>query len=134
MSRPKILIVEDESISAVDLSQRLEYLGYDVNDVAASGESAIKKVKDHLPNLILMDIKLQGRMNGVETAELIRQQHDIPIIYVTAYADQNTLERVKHTEPYGFILKPYEDNELKGVIETALHKHSMEKKLKQINL
>jgi len=123
----KILVVEDERIAAEDIRLRLENLGYKVSAVISSGKAAIEKAEMLQPDLVLMDIKLRGQMNGIESAEEIRKRFDIPIVYLTAFADKDTLERIKHSEPYGFILKPFEVSELHGVIETALYKYKMEK-------
>jgi two-component system, cell cycle sensor histidine kinase and response regulator CckA len=129
MTRPQIMVVEDESIVAEDMKAMLEGFGYTVPAVAFSGEEAIKKVFDTHPDLVLMDIVLKGKMTGVETVERIRSRCDIPVVYVTAYADEKTVRRAKATEPYGYILKPFDARELQTAIEVALYKHQMEKKL-----
>ena len=134
MSEVKILIVEDERIIAEDTKQTLESLKYEVCGIASSGEEAIRIVEDSDPDLILMDIKIKGPMDGIETAEKIHQKRDIPLIYVTAYADEETLHRAKITEPYGYILKPIRKNELKIAVEIVLYKHRMEKQLRDIEL
>lgn len=126
-----ILIVEDEGITAMDIKNRLESLGYNVPAMVSSGEDAVKKTKEIMPDLILMDIMLKGNMDGIEAAENIRSSLDIPILYLTAYSDDNTLKRAKVTEPYAYILKPFSERELLVSIETALYKHKMEMKLKQ---
>lgn len=126
-----ILIVEDEGITAMDIKNRLENLGYNVPAIVSSGEDAVKKAKEVMPDLILMDIMLKGDMDGIEAAENIRSSLDIPILYLTAYSDDNTLKRAKITEPYGYILKPFSERELLVSIETALYKHKMEMKLKE---
>ncbi len=126
----KILIVEDEPIVAKDIRNRLQKMGYTVFAVASSGKEAVEKVKNN-PDLVLMDIVLRGDMDGIEAADVIRAQADIPIVYVTAHADEKTLQRAKVTEPYGYILKPFENRELHTIIEMALYKHKMEKKVKE---
>ena len=131
MSKLRILIVEDESIVAMDLKNRLVNLGYAVPLIVSSGEDAVEKAKETMPDIILMDIMLKGGMDGIEAAEKIRASHDIPILYLTAYSDDNTLHRAKITEPYGYLLKPFSERELLVSIETALYKHKMEMKLKQ---
>jgi len=131
MSTVSILIAEDERIAAEDLKIRLESLKYRVTDIVASGEKAVEKVGVSHPHLILMDVKLQGSMDGIDAAQAIRDQYETPVVFVTAFADRTTINRIKKTEPYGYIVKPYEDNELEGVIETALYKHRMELKLKE---
>ena len=126
----KILIVEDEWIVAEDIQKCLKG-SYSIS-VASSGEEALEKVKtpETRPDLILMDIVLKGTLNGIEAAHHIRQ-FDVPVIYLTAYADEETLEQAKMTEPYGYIVKPFEDRELHATIEMALYKHEMEKKVKK---
>ncbi|CAN5540963.1 hypothetical protein BH10CHL1_BH10CHL1_18610 [soil metagenome] len=130
MTQSKILIVEDEGIVAMELQDRLENMGYDVVGVATTGEMAIEKTAHFRPNLILMDIKLKGKTDGITATEQIRAQFDIPIIFLTAYADEHTLQRAKMTAPYGYLLKPFEERELYITIDLALHKHSIEAKIK----
>ena len=131
MSGPNILVVEDEKIVALDIKNRLIDFGYNVPAIVSSGEDAVEKAGDLLPDLILMDIMLKGDMDGIEAAEQIHELYDIPIVYLTAYADEKTLERAKVTEPFGYILKPFEERELRTNIEIALYKHRMERKLKE---
>jgi diguanylate cyclase (GGDEF)-like protein/PAS domain S-box-containing protein len=126
-----ILIVEDESIVAQDLQMILESLGYNVPEIADCGELAIQKVAELNPNLILMDIRLIGEMDGISTAAIILEEFDIPVVYLTAHADANTLARAKLTCPFGYILKPFQETELRTTIEVALYKHKMEKRLKE---
>jgi diguanylate cyclase (GGDEF)-like protein/PAS domain S-box-containing protein len=127
----RILIVEDETIVALDLKSSLTLLGYSVVGTASSGEEAIAKANETHPDLALMDIILKGEMDGVQAAEAIRSQLDIPVIFLTACADESTLERAKVTEPFGYLLKPFEERELHGHIEVALYKHRIEKKLRE---
>ncbi len=131
MTRPQILIVEDEAIIASNLQNTLERLGYDVPALAFSGEEAIAQTAATHPDLVLMDIKLQGKVDGIEAAEEIRTRFDIPIVYLTGYADDVTLQRAKLTEPFGYLLKPFETSDLHSTVETALYRHSMEKKLRE---
>ncbi|HEY9845909.1 MAG TPA: response regulator, partial [Candidatus Caenarcaniphilales bacterium] len=131
MVNAKILVVEDESIVAQDIQASLKSMGYTVPAVVASGEEAIKKAAQTHPDLVLMDIHLQGAMDGVEAARQISTHLNIPVIYLTANADDSTFERAKVTEPFGYILKPFEERELSTTIEIALYKHRMESKLKQ---
>jgi PAS domain S-box-containing protein len=130
MSNAQILVVEDELLVAKDIQNILTKLGYSVPAIAASGEDAIKKVIENQPDLVLMDIVLKGDLDGVNTAEQIRLKFDIPIIYLTAYADDKTLERAKITEPFGYLIKPYQKKELHSNIEMALYKQKLEKMLK----
>lgn len=127
----EILIAEDEGIIARDLENRLKRQGYGVCSIVASGEDAIRKATAERPDLVLMDIVLCGDVDGIEAADEIRRLCDIPVIYLTAYADEKTVERAKLTEPYGYIMKPFEDRELRSAVEMALYKHSMEKKVRQ---
>jgi diguanylate cyclase (GGDEF)-like protein/PAS domain S-box-containing protein len=131
MSKASILIVEDESIIALDIRNNLENNGYQAADQANRGEEAIKKAGELNPDLVLMDINLKGEMNGIEAAKQIRARFDIPVIFLTAFADQSTIERASKAEPYGYVLKPFADRELAIAIELALYKHSMEKKLRE---
>lgn len=130
MTSKNIVIVEDEKIVALDIKSSLENLGYNVAAVATSGKTALKKVAETQPDLVLMDIQLRGEMDGVQTAERIRDNFNIPVIYLTANADSTTLHRAKVTEPYGYILKPFEEKELNISIEMALYKHQQESQAK----
>ncbi len=127
----QILVVEDEGIVAKDIQNRLTNMGYHVPAVTATGEDAIVKAEEFKPDLVLMDIMLKGTMDGVTAADTIRQKFNIPVIYVTAYSDQNTLDRAKISEPFGYLLKPFEERELHSTIEMALYKHKMELKLRE---
>jgi PAS domain S-box-containing protein len=131
MAETQILIVEDESIVAEDIRRTLQSLGYNVPAVASSGEEAIKKVKENSPELVLMDIMLKGKMDGIDAAGQIRSHFNIPVVYLTAYSDDKILERAKITEPFGYIIKPFNERELQINIEIALYEHKMEKKLKE---
>ncbi len=130
-TRTKILVVEDERIVGEDIKRSLESLGYSVTQVVSSGQDAMAAIDQTRPDLILMDIVIQGDLTGIETADRIRSSYDIPVVYLTAYADDKTLERAKITEPYGFILKPFDDRELHSIIEMALYKHQIERKLRE---
>jgi PAS domain S-box-containing protein len=129
--KARILIVEDELIIAKGIQKRLQSMGYSVTDAVPSGEEAVLKAATDLPDLILMDINLQGNMDGVEAVEKIRSQLDIPVIYLTAYTDAESLSRAKITEPFGYIVKPFQDLSLQSGIEIALYKHRMESRLRQ---
>lgn len=131
MTQARILVVEDESIVALDIQDRLESLGYEVPATVASGERAIEQAGALRPDLVLMDIRLQGRMDGVEAADQIRQRFGIPVIYLTANADHPTVQRAKITEPFGYVIKPFEERELHTTIEVALYKHQAEQTLKE---
>lgn len=127
----RILIVEDEMIVAMDVQQRLEKLGYKVVAHAVSGEEAVKLARKTNPDLILMDIKIRGEMDGIEAAVEIRKSQDIPVIYVTAFSGDETINRARKTEAFGYLIKPFEDRELRSSIEVAIYKHRMEKKLRE---
>jgi len=129
MRNVRILIVEDEYVIAESLQAKLERQGYTVCGSEASGERAIQKAGDEMPDMVLMDIMLKGDMDGIEAAEQIRARFGIPIIYLTAFSDGNILERAKVTEPFGYLLKPFEDRELFANIEMTLYKAKMEEEL-----
>ncbi|HSA77765.1 MAG TPA: response regulator, partial [Nitrospirota bacterium] len=131
MKKGTIFVVEDEVIIADDIKSYLQKFGYKVPSIATSGEEALKRVRDIRPDLVLMDIVLRGEMDGIETAERIRSEFDVPVVYLTAFADDQTLERAKITEPFGYIIKPFEERDLYTTIEMALYKHKMERKLKE---
>ncbi|MCE5336232.1 MAG: response regulator [Desulfobacteraceae bacterium] len=130
-SDSKILIVEDEGIEALDIQHRLTTLGYPSPEVVLSGEEALERIESIRPDLVLMDIMLQGRIDGIAAAEQIRAGFDIPVVYLTAYADDDTLRRAKITEPFGYLIKPFKERELHVTIDVALYKHKMEKKLRE---
>lgn len=127
----KILIVEDEGIVAKDLQNMLTDLGYEIVGVIVTGEEVLDSVKKLKPDLILMDIILKGKIDGIEATKRVRSLFDIPVIYVTAYADEVQIEAAKKTEAYGYILKPFTKNVLKADIEMALHHHKMVLQLKK---
>lgn len=127
----KVLIVEDDNVIAMELEQQIKQLGYTVIGPVASGAAALKNAEIARPDLVLMDISIQGPADGIETAEAIRYRFDIPVIYLTAHADQTTIERAKMTEPLGYLLKPWREHELQAAITVALHKHKMNKALEQ---
>ena len=131
MADTSLLVVEDESIVAMDIKHRAEGMGYKVMGIASSGEEAISKTGEFQPDLILMDIVLKGKMDGVQAAQIIREKYDIPVVYLTAYSDEKTLGRAKLTGPFGYIIKPFEDRELHSAVEIALYKHQMDSKLKE---
>jgi PAS domain S-box-containing protein len=126
-----VLPVEDERIVARDLQIRLKRLGYEVPYVASSKAEAMHLLENNRPDLVLMDITLNGCPDGIGAAQEIRERFDLPVIYLTAHSDTDTLDRAKRTEPSGYVLKPFEDRELMVAIETATHKHGAEKRLRQ---
>jgi PAS domain S-box-containing protein len=128
---PVILVVEDEAIVANDIRETLITLGYGVAGMAKSGESALEKVAETRPDLVLMDIHLIGKMDGIEAAGQIHIKYGIPVIFMTAYADNALFERAKVTEPYGYMVKPYDERGLHSAIEMALYKHTMERRVRE---
>lgn len=131
MGEIKILIVEDELLIAKGLARKLEKLEYVVVGIASSSEAALQKVEETKPDLILMDIVIKGDMDGIETTKLIQEKFNIPVIYVTAYADDETLERAEETESYGYILKPFKEREVHAAIKIALKKHQSTLQIQQ---
>ncbi|MCZ2249049.1 MAG: response regulator [Bacteroidia bacterium] len=123
MSKTNILIVEDESIVAKDIHHSLKKLGYNVIDIVSTGESAIISATEKKPDLVLMDIMLKGEMNGIEAAQVIKEKLSIPVIFLTAYADESTFNKAKITEPYAYIIKPFKEVDLHTSIEMAIYKH-----------
>ncbi len=126
MDKARILVVEDEAIVAMDIAATVHNLGYEVTDTVPSGKQAIASVEENRPDVILMDIGLKGEMDGIETAEQIRSQYSIPVIYVTAYADEKTLERAKTTAPCGYVTKPFEERDLRIALEVGLYRAKLE--------
>lgn len=131
MLNTNILIVEDENIVAKDIQNSLTRLGYNVVGISSTGEKALELVEEHKPDLVLMDIMLKGQMSGIDMADIVRSEHSIPVIFLTAYADENTLAKAKITEPYGYIIKPFKEIDLHTSIEMALYKHSKIMELKK---
>ncbi|MFZ1289619.1 MAG: ATP-binding protein [Melioribacteraceae bacterium] len=131
MDKAKILVVEDEIIIAMEIAERLKAMGYEVMRIVSNGQMAIENAIREEPDLILMDIMIQGDIDGIETATKIRSFSDIPVIYLTANADEPTLQRAKVSDAFGYLIKPFEERELNTTIEMALYKHKMEAKLKE---
>lgn len=131
MSKIRILVVEDESIIGLDLKKRLENMGYAVTAIVSRGEDAFSKASVDLPDLVLMDIKLAGKIDGIQTADHLREFFSLPIIFMTAYSDDATLERAKITQPFGYIVKPIRDQELRSNIEMSLYNHKMQQRIEE---
>ncbi len=131
MPASRVLVVEDERLVANALARNLEALGYQVVSTVASGEEALAKADESRPDLVLMDIRLEGEMDGIEAAGLITFRFDIPVIFVTAYADRNVLAKAKIAEPYGYLIKPVSKRELHSAAEIALYKHQMAARLRE---
>jgi PAS domain S-box-containing protein len=128
MQAARIFLVEDEAIIAQDLNQCLKRMGYEVPFISASGSETLEKLKTMKPDLVLMDIVLRGKPDGVETAREILERYQIPVVFLTAYGDESTFERAKTSEPSGYLLKPVEEIELKKAIEFALTKKAFDEK------
>ena len=131
MDKKRILVVEDQGLLALDICTRLSALGHDPIESVRRGEDAIKQALILEPDIILMDIQLEGEIDGVSAAETIQKSKNIPIIYLTAHSDAHTLDRAKKTTPYGYLLKPFEEQELNAAIETAIYKYEMEQKVRE---
>lgn len=129
----KILIVEDERIIAADLEESLEEMGYQVCGTTSFGEKAVELAGTRHPDLVIMDIQLEGAMNGLEAAAAIKAKFNIPIIYLSAYSDEEVLAQAEITEPFGYLLKPFQSGELRTTIRMARYKAEMEKKLREAN-
>lgn len=128
-----ILIVEDEALIAMELHDRLTRLGYKVTGTAARGERALEQLAGNVPDVVLMDINLAGQLNGIETAARLRETHDLPVVFLTAYSDDELLQKAGETQPSGFLVKPFEERELHATIQVALYKHAAEKRLRETN-
>ena len=133
MAGAQIMVVEDASLVARDICNSLESLGYSVLGVVDRGEDAVEKAGQLNPGLVLMDITLKSEMDGVEAADRIRSRYHIPVVYLTAMSDEQTLKRAKLTEPLGYLIKPIETRALYATIEIALHKHEIERTLQNKN-
>ncbi|MBN2380674.1 PAS domain S-box protein [candidate division WOR-3 bacterium] len=131
MSKASILVVEDISVTALDIKNRLLEYGYSVCGVVTSGEEALLETERLRPDLVLMDIILQGKIDGVEAAEKIKEELNIPVVYLTAHMDNATLDRARLTEPFGYIVKPFETREMVSTLELALYRHKIERALKE---
>lgn len=125
-----LLVVEDERVVALDIQKSLVDLGYRVPATAATADQALKLAAEHRPDLVLMDIRIKGPRDGIETAAILRERFGIPVVFLTAYADAPTVERAKITEPYAYLLKPIKANELRSTIEIALYKHQNEQRFR----
>ncbi|MBC7185645.1 MAG: response regulator [Calditrichaeota bacterium] len=126
----RVLIIEDEIIVAKDLEAMLRNLGYAVCGIVRTGEEGVRRATSERPDLVLMDIGLKGEMDGIEAARQIRATHDVPLVYFTAITDPGTFQRAKQTDPYGFICKPFEEKDLRSIVELALHHGRRERQLK----
>ncbi|MGA2478400.1 MAG: response regulator, partial [Spirochaetia bacterium] len=123
MEKSRIMVVEDEGVVALQIREALEGMGYEVPVVALSGEEALSKLLEVEPDLILMDIQLKGGLNGIEAARRLRLRLDVPVVYLTAFSDDETLDKAQLTEPYGYVLKPFDEKSLHAIIQMSLKKH-----------
>jgi len=130
-SRASILVVEDEGIIAEDIKMCLQELGYNVMDVVSTGEEALRTARAHKPDLVIMDVVLRGEMDGIETAQIIHERLNIPVVFLTAHSDDPVLARAKASEPFGYLIKPFRDRELRSTIEMALVKHELHSRLEE---
>jgi PAS domain S-box-containing protein len=130
-ARPPVLVVEDESIVAMDLSSCLTKLGYPVAAVVGRGEEAVQLAERHRPGLVLMDIHLRGEMDGIAAAERIHGEFHIPVVFLTAYSDDATLQRAQSSQPFGYLIKPFQDREVEVAAQMALHRHALETSLRE---
>ena len=124
--QPTALIVEDETLIAEELAERLSRMGFLVVATVDSADDAVQVAVRERPDIVLMDIRLKGERDGIHAAGEIRSRVNIPVVYLTAYSDQITLDRAKHTEPYGYVLKPFHERELQITLELAMHRHALE--------
>ena len=131
MKKKRIMIVEDEGITAMRIKSSLEDMGYSVTSTEFTGEEALIKAKKDRPDMVLMDIVLDGKMDGIEAAGKMRSDLNIPVVYLTAHSDEKIVKRIKTTEPFGYIIKPFDDRELRIMVEIAFYKHEMEQKLRE---
>jgi CheY-like chemotaxis protein len=127
LKNSRILVVEDEAIVAMVIKRRLKDLGYIVSGIASTGKDAIIKVEGTFPDLVLMDIRLKGDMDGIEATKTIKDRFSLPVVYLTAHSDDVTFKKAKETDPDGYILKPFTEKDLSTTIEIALHKFRKEK-------
>ena len=133
MKKTSVLIVEDEVIIAKDLAQTLTKLGYTVAGHCTRGEDAVGMVEDKNPDIILMDIMLKGEMTGIDAAKEIRKKFEVPVVYLTAYSDEDSLNRANASAPSGYLVKPFKANDLRATIETALYRFREEQRLRREN-
>lgn len=126
-----ILVVEDERLVAKDLQHILTRIGYAVPEIASSGAEALQKAEHSRPDLVLMDIMLKGGVDGIAAATVLNQRLDIPVVYLSAYGDADTVRRACDTQPFGYILKPFTEGDLRSAIEVALHRHGLEARLRE---
>ena len=131
MAKERIMVVEDEGVVALQIREALQSQGYVVPLVVLTGEEAVARVLETEPDLVLMDIQLKGGLSGIEAAQRIRQRLDVPVVYLTAFSDSETLAKAQLTEPYGYVLKPFEEKGLHAIIQMSLLKHRRTRDLRE---
>lgn len=131
MAPARILVVEDDRVVARDLAQQMSRAGHTVVGITARGEDALPLAAETLPDLVLMDVRLEGELDGIDTARLLRENLNLPVVFLTAYADEDTVRRATLTEPFGYVLKPFDDTQLRTVVDMALYKHGAERRLRE---
>ena len=131
MGNRKVLVVEDESLIARALTKILNKFNYDIIGIANDSDAALRLLSETKPDIILMDIRIDGKLDGIQTAELIIANYDIPIVYMSSLDDQKTIDRAKQTQPFGYVTKPFEEKDIKIALEMSLFQYDMEKKLRQ---
>lgn len=127
----KVLVVEDELVAATYIKHKLHELGYEITATVPTGEQALTEIEKNTPDIILMDIVLEGKLDGIDTANIIRKQYAIPVLYLTSYTDEQKIQRALESSPYGYILKPIQERELHANIKMSLYKSQLEKQLKK---
>jgi two-component system cell cycle sensor histidine kinase/response regulator CckA len=127
----KLMVVDDERIIAAQLEERLSMMGFEIVGIASSGDDAVNVARESRPDLVLMDIVMPGKLDGIQASEIIKGEMNIPVIFLTAYADDTLIEKAKLIEPYGYIVKPFQENELKAAIEVALYKNEKEQQVQE---
>ncbi len=131
---PKVMVVDDEAVITTQLEERLKRMGYDVTESASFGEEAIRNARRFKPDVVLMDIVMpHGKLDGIDAAKIINSELDIPIIFLTAYTNDMFLNRAKYVEPFGYIVKPFQEREIKATIDIAVYKKDIERKIKKSN-
>ena len=126
---PRILVVEDDPVVALDIKKKLESLGYSIAGISETGPSALESMDRAIPDLVVMDVRLRGDMDGIDTALIVQNDYSVPVVYVTGQSDPGTLDRIQNSHPFGFLLKPFEARELDTVIRIALNRHHLEQDL-----
>jgi AmiR/NasT family two-component response regulator len=131
MAATRILMVEDERIIAMDSRARLQAMGFDVVEIVSSGEEAVRAARMHRPDVVLMDIVIQGGMDGIEAAARVRSELGTPVVFMTAYSDRRTVQRAMESDPFGYVNKPFDERDIRMVIDIAVLRHRYEEGLRK---